>query len=400
MRFSAAELAFRDEVRAFLAANFTERLRTGTAQTPGVFVEPDIGLQWQRILNDKGWLTYQWPVEDGGQDWTPAERYLFEKEMALAGTPEPSPINLRLIGPVICRYGTEEQKARFLPGIRSGDDVWCQGYSEPASGSDLASLSTRATREGDKYVVNGTKIWTTHAHHANWIFCLVRTDASGRKQQGITFLLLPMDQPGIRVTPILSMSADHEVNQVFFDDAETALDNRIGDEGQGWEIAKFLLENERGGSCFAPRLAAQIDELDRYADLQPDNCGATMADDADVRLRLARLRLRATALEFLELRILADLSAGREPGPQTSLTKLISANLRQDIQAAQSEIFGYDGLQLPVERPLYGPNAPQPAGPPAAQVALARYLNDRAATIYGGSDEVQKNVIAKRILGL
>ena len=331
MEFSAEDLAFREEVRAFLADKLPERLKDGARRTPGVFVEPDIGMEWHRILYEQGWVAYHWPKEDGGTGWTPTQKFIFEKECALAGAPGISILGLRLVGPVICAFGTPEQKARFLPRILSGEDYWCQGYSEPGSGSDLASLRTSARLEGDEYVVNGSKIWTTHAHHPDWIFALVRTNPEVKKQQGITFLLLPMDQPGIEVSPILSMSGDHEVNQVFFTDARTPVSNRIGEEGQGWTIAKFLLENERGGSCFAPRLLQHIEELERLAQEQPSGVNGAIAHDARFRDRLARTRLEAEALEVTELRILAELAKGRKPGPQTSLTKLLGANIGQAV---------------------------------------------------------------------
>ncbi len=400
MDFTPEELAFRDEVRAFLADNLPERLRDGAAKTPGVFVEPDIGLEWQRILHEKGWLASHWPKEDGGTGWTPTERYIFEKECAIAGAPALSILGLRLVGPVICKFGTPEQKARFLPRILSAEDLWCQGYSEPGSGSDLASLKTSARLEDGKYVVNGSKIWTTHAHYADWIFCLVRTDPDAKKQAGITFLLIPMDQPGISVTPIITLAGDHEVNAVFLDDAVTGEENRIGEEGQGWTIAKFLLENERGGSCHAPSLLVALDKIAALAADQPSGMGGTMAEDAEFARRIAGLRLEAQALEVTELRILAELSKGRPPGPQTSLTKLLGANLHQAVDRLAMDLFGYDGLQLPVERPLYGNEAPEPVGDRAAQMAAPRYLNGRAWTIFGGSDEVQKNIIAKTVLGL
>lgn len=400
MNLSADDIAFRDEVRAFLDENLTQTLRNGLSRTPGVFVEPDISLAWHKILCEKGWITHGWPVEDGGTDWTPMQTYLYEKEVALAGAPKPAPISLQLIGPVLCKYGTPEQKERFLPRIRSGEDFWCQGYSEPGSGSDLASLSMRANLENGKYVLNGSKIWTTHAQHANWIFCLVRTDTKVKKQAGITFLLVPMDQPGVKVTPILSMSGDHEVNQVFFDNAETLVENRIGAEGQGWEIATFLLQNERGGSCFAPKLLVNIANLEEYAKSHLAADGSLMTNDTDFMRRLANLKLRAHALEYTELRIQANIANGRPAGPQTSLTKLISSNLAQDVQALHNELFAYEGLQLPSERPLYNDNAPDPVGDHAGQTSLAAYLNGRASTIYGGSDQVQKNIVAKRILQL
>jgi alkylation response protein AidB-like acyl-CoA dehydrogenase len=400
MEFSPEDIAFREEVRDFLSENLPERLRDGARRTPGVFVEPDIGMEWHRILYKKGWVAPHWPKEDGGTGWSPTQKFIFEKECALAGAPALAILGLRLVGPVICHFGTPEQKARFLPRILSGEDYWCQGYSEPGSGSDLASLKTAARREGDEYIINGSKIWTTHAHHANWIFALVRTDASVKKQQGISFLLVPMDQTGIAVTPIYSMSGDHEVNAVFFTDARTKAENRIGEEGQGWTIAKFLLENERGGSCFAPRLLQSIGRLEELAETQPSGVNGAIAHDARFRDRLARARLEAEALEVTELRILAELAKGRAPGPQTSLVKLLSSNIGQTVDSLRLELLGHDALQLPLERPLYGNEAPEPVGSQYAQTAMGRYLNNRASTIFGGSDEVQKNIIAKAVLGL
>ena len=400
MDFSPEDLAFRDEVRTFLAENLPDRIREGARRTAGVFVEPDIGLEWHRILYRQGWVAHHWPKENGGTGWTPTQRFLFEKECGLAGAPSLSVLGLRLVGPVICAFGTPEQKARFLPRILSGEDYWCQGYSEPGSGSDLASLKTRARLEGDEYTINGSKIWTTHAHHADWMFALVRTDPDVKPQRGITFLLVPMAQPGVEVAPILSMSGDHEVNQVFLTDARTSVENRIGEEGQGWTIAKFLLENERGGSCYAPRLLRTIDEIGRLAREAPSGVNGALGHDPRFRDRLSRARLEAEALEVTELRILADLAKGRAPGPQTSLAKLLGSNLGQQVDTLRLELYGYDALQLPLERPLYGNEAPEPIGDEGAQMAMGRFLNNRAATIFGGSNEVQKNIIAKSVLGL
>lgn len=400
MTFSAADLAFRDDVRAFLAAELPQRLRDGMNGTASVFVEPEIGLEWQRILNARGWLAYHWPVAHGGTGWTPVQRYIFEKECALADAPALSVLGLKLVGPVIAHFGTEAQKARYLDRILTGDDLWCQGYSEPGSGSDLASLKTRAVRDGDRYIVNGTKIWTTHAHHADWMFCLARTDPDVKPQAGISFLLINMRQPGITIRPIIGMAGDHEVNQVFLDDAEALVENRIGAEGQGWTIAKFLLENERGGSCAAPRLLADLDRLDRLSQGLASGTNGALGHDADFGRRLGRLRLEAEALEMTELRILAELAHGRAPGPQTSMVKLITSTLRQHIDELAVEAFGLDGLQLATERPLYGNESPEPIGSKAAQMAMPTYLNSRAWTIFGGSNEVQKNIIAKTVLGL
>jgi alkylation response protein AidB-like acyl-CoA dehydrogenase len=400
LSLTAEEKAFEAEVRSFLDEKLNARLREGAANTPSVFVEPDITREWQAILNEKGWLATLWPQEDGGAGFTPVEKYIFEKECAIAGAPSLPVLGLKLVGPVICKFGTPAQKAHFLPRILSGEDYWCQGYSEPGSGSDLASLKTRAVRQGDKYIVNGSKIWTTHAHHANWIFALVRTDTEVKKQDGISFLLIPMEQPGVTVTPIVTMAMDHEVNQTFFDNAETSADNLIGEEGQGWSIAKYLLENERGGSCAAPGLLAAIDRVAAHAEGVPSGVNGAMSHDRAFRERLARLKLEAQAFEITELRILAELAKGRPAGPQTSLIKLVSANIRQRVSALEVDLFGYDGLQLPASRPLYGNEAPEPVGSRAAQLASPTYLNSRAWTIFGGSDEVQKTIIAKQVLGL
>jgi alkylation response protein AidB-like acyl-CoA dehydrogenase len=400
MDFAPEDLAFQKDVRAFLDDKLNARLREGAANTPSVFTEPDITREWQAILAEKGWLATSWPVEDGGPGWTPTQKYIFEKECAIAGAPSLPILGLRLVGPVICHFGTPEQKARFLPRIISGEDYWCQGYSEPGAGSDLAAVKTRAERVGDKYVVNGSKIWTTHAHHANWIFALVRTDPSVQKQRGISFLLIPMEQPGVSVSPIVTMANDHEVNATFFDNAETPADNLIGEEGQGWTIAKFLLENERGGSCAAPALLAKLDRIERWAKEEASGSNGTMIHDPNISQRLARLRLEAQAFEVTELRILAELAKGRPAGPQTSLVKLTSSNLRQAIDELAVDLFGYEGLQLPVTRPLYGNEAPEFVGSRAAQLSMPAYLNGRAYTIFGGSDEVQKTIIAKQVLGL
>jgi alkylation response protein AidB-like acyl-CoA dehydrogenase len=400
LSLSIDERAFRDEVRAFLAENLTQDLCAGASATPTVFVEPDIGQAWQRCLYEKGWLGYQWPVEHGGTGWTPMQRYIFEKECALAGAPGLTVLSLKLLAPVVIAFGNTDQKKRLLPRILNGDDYYCQGFSEPGSGSDLASLRTSAVLAGDHYHVNGSKIWTTHAHHANRIFALVRTEASAKKQSGISFLILDMNQPGISVRPILTLAGDHEVNQVFFDNAVARVDDRIGNEGDGWKIAKFLLENERGGSCHAPKLLADLARVERAASDESDGRGGLLANDPQWKRRLARLKLRAVALELIELRILAAISQNRTPGPQTSLIKLLSSNLRQDIDSAGMDAYGDAGLQFERGRPLYGNNAPLPFQSRDAQIAAPRYLNSRAWTIFGGTNEVQSGIIAKTVLGL
>ena len=386
--------AFRNEVRAFLSDNLPPHIRRGAALTPTVFVEPELGQAWNAILREKGWLGYQWPVQHGGTGWTPVQRYLFEKECALAGAPNLTVLSLKLLAPVLWTFGSDAQKANYLPRILSGEDYWCQGFSEPGAGSDLASLKTRAVLQGDTYLVNGSKIWTTHAHHANRMFTLVRTDSGVKNQAGISFLLIDLSSPGVSVRPIVSFAGDHEVNQVFLEDVTVPAENLVGEPGQGWTIAKFLLENERGGSCHAPKLSYDLNEISVAA----RETGA--AQETDWSRRIARLRLGVDALEMIELKIMSEIARGKAPGPQTSLTKLLASNLRQEIDLLAVDLCGPAGLHLPLERPFYGDSAPEPVHSSGAQLAAARYLNSRAWTIFGGTNEIQRTIIAKSVLGL
>jgi len=399
MAFSADDLRFRDEVRAFLAQALTDDLRHAVRNMPGVFMGEELYRRWHSVLNDRGWLGYAWPSAFGGTGWSPVRRYIFERECALAGAPQIAVQGVRLLAPVLQTFGTQAQKDYFLPRILSGEHVWCQGYSEPESGSDLASLRTKAVREGDHYVVNGTKIWTTNAHFSNWIFCLVRTDSTVKPQAGISFLLIDMKTPGISVTPIRAMSGDHDFNQVFFDNVRVPVTNRIGEEGQGWTIAKFLLEHERGGSCHAPGLLADLARLRRIAARQPMGGGGMLSDDQDYMRRLAALEMEAEAMEMFELRMLADLANKRTLGPETSLVALLMSRLRKGIDRLMLEAYGYDGLQFEPQRPLYRDDL-SPVGSEDARVAMPTYLNDLAWSIMGGSDEVMRTIIAKTVLKL
>ncbi|MFA7440632.1 MAG: acyl-CoA dehydrogenase family protein [Sphingomonadaceae bacterium] len=400
LQFTPEDEAFRAEVRAFLDESLPERLRAGMQATPTVFVEPDIGQEWQAILNAKGWLAYNWPKDCGGTGWTPVQRYIFEKECALADAPGLPVLSLKLLGPVICAFGTPEQKETILPRILDGKDYWCQGFSEPGSGSDLASLKSRAERRDDHYLINGRKLWTTHAQHASHIFCLLRTDPTVKPQAGISFILVDMNQPGVEVRPIIGLAGDHEVNEVYLDDVKAPLTNLVGEEGGGWTIAKFLLENERGGSCHAPKLLADLQKLRAAAGSEPDGHGRSMAEDAAFMTMLNRTELEAQALEMTELRILAELARGLPPGPQTSLCKMVASTLRQQVDALAVRLYGYAGLALEETRPLYGDDAPEPLTGKAAQLAMPRYLNSRAWTIFGGTNEIQRSIIAKTVLGL
>ena len=400
MQFTADERAFRDEVRAFLDTHLSEDLRDGARMTPTVFAEPDIGRRWQKILDERGWFGYCWPQGYGGTGWGPVQRYIFEKECALAHAPELPTLSLKLLGPVLHRFGTEAQKQHYLPKILNGEHYWCQGFSEPSAGSDLAKLKTRAVRDGDRWIVNGSKLWTTHAHFADHMFCLVRTNPDVKAQAGISFLLIDMKQPGIEVKPIISISGDHEVNAVFLDNVVVPANDLVGEEGQGWTIAKFLLENERGGSCHAPPLLAHLAAIREQAAKVFDGEGLALIADASFVSALSHAEFEAQALEVTELRILAEIAQGKPPGPQTSLVKLVASNLRQEISRLGMKLYGYAALQLPEKRPLYGPDAPEPVLCAKAMSASASYLNNRAWTVFGGSNEVQRTIIARTVLGL
>jgi alkylation response protein AidB-like acyl-CoA dehydrogenase len=385
LALSPAQLAFREEVRGFLDTALTPAMRRGAAFTSGVFAEPDVYRPWQAALEAKGWLTYFWPSHADGPGWGAVERWIFETECARAGAPLLPGMGLKLVGPVLYTYGTPDQQALFLPALRSGEHVWAQGFSEPGSGSDLASLRTRAVRDGDDYIVTGQKIWTTQAQFANWLFALVRTDPAVKPQAGISFLLIDMTSPGVTIRPILSASGDHELNEVFLDDVRVPVANRVGGEGEGWGIAKFLLENERGGTGYAPQLLADLDRL----------IAAASPLDAVLADRAVRLRLEAEALDMTELRTLLEIEEGRPPAPRSLAVKLIASEIRQGIETLAVDVFGLAGLQLPAERPFHADDAPPLVGPPEAGLAAARYLNARAWSIFGGTSEVQLTLIAR-----
>jgi alkylation response protein AidB-like acyl-CoA dehydrogenase len=398
LEFAPEHGAFRDMVRLFLKTHLPESLRAAAIATPTVFAEPEIGREWQRILHAKGWLAYNWPVEFGGTGWSATERYVFEKECALANVPGLPVLGLKLLAPVLYTFGTPEQQERYLPKILSGEHYWCQGFSESGAGSDLASLKTRAVKDGSSYLLNGSKIWTTHAHFANRMFCLARTDGTLKAQRGISFFLVDMDQPGVRVRPITTLAGDHEINEVFLDDVIVPEDDLVGVEGQGWSIAKFLLENERGGSCLAPKLLADIARLRVHARAEPSGQGSALIDDPRFSERVARIELEAQALEVTELRILEQIGQGDRPGPQSSIVKLVASDLRRDIDALSMSVFGYFGLELETRRPLYGDASPAAIYSKEAQVAAPRYLNSQAWSIFGGSNEIQRSIIAKTVL--
>ncbi|MBI1196282.1 MAG: acyl-CoA dehydrogenase [Phenylobacterium sp.] len=391
LELSQADLAFQAEVRAFLDENLTPELRAAGARLTSVFCEPRFSLPWQRILHARGWAAPAWPKEYGGPGWTEVQRAIFAAECARACAPSLSPMGLKMVGPVIMGYGTAEQKAFYLPRILSGEDYWCQGYSEPGSGSDLASLQLQALSDGDDYVLSGSKIWTTHAHHANRMFCLVRTSREGKPQQGITFLLLEMNSPGITVKPIITLAGEHAVNQVFFDQVRVPKANRIGAENQGWTVAKYLLEFERGGGS-APGLGVG---LDRVAQIAADSHD----DDPHHRRRRAEAEIAVTAIDMSERRVLSELAGGKNPGPASSMLKINGTEAMQRIDELSIAALGaYANVDQPAAREP-GSNIP-PVGPESGLTAMPRYLNNRAASIYGGSNEIQRDIIARLVLGL
>ena len=386
------DIAFRDEIRSFLTQRLTPELREVARRMTSVFVDKDHNLAWQAILNERGWAAPDWPVEHGGPGWSETQRWIFTSECAAANAPGLSPQGLKMVGPIVMVYGTEAQKAHYLPRILSGEDYWCQGYSEPGSGSDLASLRMAAVRDGDDYILNGSKIWTTHAHFANRIFCLVRTDTSGKPQAGISFLLIDMTLPGITVRPIVSLSGDHELNQVFFDDVRVPQANRVGAENDGWTVAKALLDFERSSRASAGLKVG----LTRVKALASEE--GVMADP-DYRQRLVDLTVAVAAIEATEQRILGAVASGGNPGALSSLLKIQSTEALQKIDELAVEAAGHFGAveQTAARQPL---SQMAYVGPERALTAVPRYLNNRAASIYGGSNEIQRNLIAKLLLGL
>lgn len=390
--------AFRDEVRNFLATQLTPDLRAATSWDTGAFATPPHGVEWHRRLAAKGWAAPSWPKEHGGPGWNARQRQIFEQEMALGGAPRLPAMGLQMSAPVIMRYGTDEQKAYFLPRILSGEDYWCQGYSEPGAGSDLAALQLRAVRDGDAYILNGSKIWTTFAQFADWIFLLVRTDSSGRKQEGITFLLARMDTPGITVRPLISISGEHEVNQVFFDDVRVPVSNRVGEENDGWRVAKYLLEFERGVGHQVPALVADLQRLRDIAQREPGADGRPLWDAPDFRRRYAALEIRTLAIRLSEERMVYALPAGQNVGDfAASLMKLSWSETAQEIDELVIEALGpYAAVDQ--SGAFESRDPAQAFGPGHARTPMRRYLNDRVMTIAGGSSEVQRTILAKLML--
>ena len=391
---------FRAEVRRFLDENLTQDLREAGRKTTGVFAEYAAGMRWHKILARRGWSAPSWPKEYGGTGWSATQRYIFSRECIAADAPRIFAMGLRMVGPVIMKFGTPEQKAKYLPRIVSGDITFCQGYSEPGSGSDLASLKTRAERDGDDYVINGTKIWTTGAHVADHMFCLVRTSSEGKPQDGISFVLIDsMKTPGLTVAPIVTLAGDHEVNQVFFDSVRTPVANRIGPENAGWTVAKYLLEFERGGEAYTPNLHARLEDVKRIArEEAADGSGRLIAERGFIE-RLAEAEMDIQALEMIEMQVLSDLSRGRNPGAVSSSMKIRGSETLQKLDHLGVEALAWYAAPFEPEARELGHNEPT-VTPDWGISAMPLYLNNRASTIYAGSNEIQRNIIAKAVLGL
>ena len=395
LTFSAADEPFRQDVRRFVADKLPGNIRQKVEN--GHVLGKDDYVRWQKLLHERGWIAPNWPLEYGGTGWTATQRYIFEEECTAGGTPLLSPFGLTMVAPVIIKFGNDAQKSKYLPRILSSEDWWCQGYSEPNAGSDLASLQTRAVRDGDYYIVNGAKTWTTQAQYADLIFCLVRTDGSGKKQEGISFLLIDMHDPGISVRPITTIDGGQEINEVWFDDVRVPVENLIGEEGKGWTYAKYLLGHERSGIAQVARSKKQIRRLKKIATEELSD-GAPLLEDQGFRDKLATIEIDLLALEFTELRILADENSGRGPGPEASILKIRGSEIQQAISELLVEAIGYYAYPYVPEALREGWNQ-APIGPDYAAPLAPNYFNWRKASIYGGTNEIQKNIIAKMVLG-
>ena len=408
IRWNAAETAFREEVRAFLDAELTIEMRRDTRRMTSVYAPHELSMAWQAKLHARGWAAPAWPTEYGGCGWNASQRYIFSCEVAAANAPHLSPMGIGMCGPVLIGHGTPAQKAHFLPRILTGEHFWCQGYSEPGAGSDLASLQMAAVEDGDDLVCSGHKLWTTHANVANWIFCLVRTSLEATRQKGITFLLIDMTTPGIDVRPILMLSGEHIQNDVFFTDVRVPKANVVGRIGEGWTVAKYLMEFERGGGIATPELKARLGRLRAMAAAEASDAGGRLSDDRSYMRRLHTLAIEIEALEALELQILANLSQGDSPGAKSSMMKTVGTELSQRLTELAIEAAGHYATAYQPHATCPGgptPNYAAPAdmghvGPEHSLTVAAKYLNDRAGSIYAGTNEIQRNIIAKAVLGL
>lgn len=390
------EKAFEAEVKAFLddklPADLQQKVLLGKA------LDKEDYIRWQKILYEQGWAAVDWPYEYGGTEWSAIQKHIWAEQCALAGAPEVIPFGLNMVGPIIYTYGTDEQKERFLPGILSSDDWWCQGYSEPEAGSDLASLTTTAVADGDDYVINGIKTWTTYAQHADWIFCLVRTGAADtRNSEAISFLLIPMDSDGISLTPIITMDGAHEMNEVHFENVRVPMANRIGEEGHGWTYAKALLNHERANLAHVSLSKTRMMELRKDAEATRAGRG-TLMDDPHFAAKVARTEIELSALEFTEFRTLTAARNGTTPGPESSILKIVGTDVAQSIDELFVELAGLYAqpfVDAETAEEYVADNVI-----PKETINTARvYFNNRKASLFGGSSEIQKNIICKDVLG-
>jgi alkylation response protein AidB-like acyl-CoA dehydrogenase len=398
LEFSDTDLAFRDQVRTFFRTGVPADILD--ARDREIELSREDQIRYQKCLHARGWAGVNWPAEYGGTGWTPMQKYLFAAECAAANAPDIIPFGINMVGPVIYSFGSEAQKRRFLPDILASDVWWCQGYSEPGAGSDLASLKSRAERVGDHYVVNGTKLWTTLAQHADWIFCLVRTNTDvARRQDGISFLLIDMRSPGVTVTPIITLDGIHEVNEVRLEDVEVPADNLVGEEGKGWTYGKVLLQHERTTLTGTARSGYRLRRLRRQAERSVRGA-PPLAGDRNFMRALAATEIELKALEITELRTLAAVAAGDAPGPESSFLKIAGTEIQQAIDALAMDAAGYYALPYVPEQ--YTPGFPDElrVGDGVETRSALRYFNGRKCTIYGGSNEIQRNIIAKRVLDL
>ena len=396
LTYSPEEQAFQLEVREFVRDNYPKDIQEKVAK--GVALKKGDYVRWQKILNDKGWVAPGWPTQYGGTGWTPVQKYIFEEECAKQNCLRLVAFGLVMLAPVLIEFGSEEQKQEHLPSILNSDVWWAQGYSEPNSGSDLASLQTKADKQGDHYIVNGTKTWTTHGHYADKMFVLARTSQEDRKQKGISFLMLDMNDPGVTVDPIITVDGMHVVNQVFMDDVKVPVKNLVGKEGDGWAIAKYLLQHERTNIAQVPRSKKQIERLKALASKEMYN-GKSLLEDARFRTKIAEVEVELMALEMTNRRVLSKLSAGEPPGAGSSLLKVKGTEVQQSITALLMEAVGYYGFPYIKEAMLEGWQE-EPIGPEEAAFLAPHYFDWRKTSIYGGSNEIQKNIMAKAVLGL
>ena len=396
LEYSDADQAFREEVQNFLRDNTPSTIRTKIDARQKLTKEDYMA--WHKILYGRGWVAPNWPVEFGGTGWTPLQCHIFDEEIGLAGSPRVLPFGVNMVGPVIMEFGNDTQKAHHLPRILSCEDVWCQGYSEPGSGSDLASLKTRAVRDGDEYVVNGSKIWTTSAHWADMIFCLVRTDTNAKNQEGISFLLINMHESGIDVRPIITIDGGHEVNQVFFEDVRVPITNLVGEENKGWTYAKFLLKHERAGIAAIGSQKRQLNRLKEIARAEQSN-GQALIEEPRFRDKISRAEIELMALEYTELRAVSAANQGRVPGTEVNLLKIRGSEMQQKISKLLIEAIGYYANPFVPDSFDAGWNE-EPIGPDYAAALAPEYFNWRKSSIYAGSNEIQKNIISKMVLGL